>query len=160
MYSIDRMGNSNASNDEMHLEKLYQEVIRKLQALIDLSNKLAVQDEDKPHSYASLKLAVGKQDLTKHMTNWLRENWANPYPDEVTLQKLAKECGSSPAVVGNWLINARTRKWRPAIIKAYEMNRPANLLLQDAINIFNGRPMHEIGFFEEMGPPTKRSRNS
>jgi hypothetical protein len=159
VYSFARIGNNAPPIDEMHLEKLYQEVISKLQALIDLSNKLAIQDEVEPHGCASPKLAVGKQDLTKYMTNWLRDNWANPYPDEVTLQKLAEECGSSPTVVGNWLINARTRKWRPAIVKAYDMNRPAALLLEDSINIFSGRPVHEIGFFEEMGPPTKRSRN-
>ena len=160
IHSFARIGNNDPPNDEMHLENLYQEVISKLQALIDLSNKLAKQDEDELHGCASSpKLAVGKQDLTKYMTNWLRDNWANPYPDEVTLQKLAEECGSIPAVVGNWLINARTRKWRPAIVKAYDMNRPADLLLEDSINIFSGRPVHEIGFFEEMEPPTKRSRN-
>jgi hypothetical protein len=160
IYSFALIGNKNTPpNDEIHLEKLYQEVISKLQALIELSNKLAIQDEDESHGCASPKLAVGKQDLTKYMTNWLRDNWANPYPDEVTLQKMAEECGSSPTVVGNWLINARTRKWRPAIVKAYDMNRPADLLLEDSINIFSGRPVREIGFFEEMGPPTKRTRN-
>jgi hypothetical protein len=161
IYSFARIRNNTPPNDEMHLEKLYQEVISKLQALIDLSNKLAIQDEDEddPHGCASPKLAVGKQDLTKYMTNWLCDNWANPYPDEVTLHNMAHECGSSPPVVGNWLINARTRKWRPAIVKAYDMNRPADLLLEDSINIFSGRSVREIGFFEEMGPPTKRSRN-
>jgi hypothetical protein len=157
--SFARIGNTTPANDEMHLEKLFEEVISKLQALIDLSNKLAIQDEDEPHGCASPKLVLRKQDLTKYMTDWLRDNWANPYPDEVTLQKMAEECGSSPTVVGNWLINARTRKWRPAIVKAFDMNRPADLLLEDSINIFSGRPVREIGFFEEMGPPTKRSRN-
>jgi hypothetical protein len=159
IHSFVRIRDKTPPNDEMHLEKLYQEVISKLQALIDLSNKLAIHDEDESHDCASPKLAVRKQDLTKCMTNWLRGNWANPYPDEITLHMMAEECGSSPTVVGNWLINARTRKWRPAIVKAYEMNRPADLLLEDSIHIFSGRPVREIDFFEEMGPPTKRSRN-
>merc|ERR1712157_399177 len=28
-------------------------------------------------------------------------------------------------VISNWLINARTRKWRPAIVKAHQLARPA-----------------------------------
>lgn len=73
------------------------------------------------------------------MTNWLRENWTNPYPDEMGVAVMANECGTSPSVVSNWLINARTRKWRPAIKKAYLLHRTADHLLEDSMDIFDGK---------------------
>lgn len=39
---------------------------------------------------------------------------------------------------------ARTRKWRPAIVKAFDANRPYEHLLEDSIAIFDGRPVREI----------------
>ena len=47
--------------------------------------------------------------------------------------------------MSNWLINARTRKWRPAIVKAYDLGRPADVLLEDAVNLFQGVPLRDLG---------------
>ena len=176
----------------MKLQQLGEEIIHKLQALLDLSQKLQVQQQQLGRYYnnshprhppattatlsppradlsktsslltnsptsstassstsslintASSAKAMKKQDLSKYMTNWLRDNWTNPYPDDFALQQMSKECDSSTTVVSNWLINARTRKWRPAIVKAYDMNRPADLLLEDSINIFCGKPLRPL----------------
>ena len=170
------------------LQQLGEEVIHKLQALLDLSQKLQVQQQqqgryyDNSHrrqppatatlppppavlsktssmltnsptsstasssasSLINTAKSMKKQDLSKYMTDWLRDNWTNPYPDDFALHQMSKECNSSTTVVSNWLINARTRKWRPAIVKAYDMNRPADLLLEDSINIFCGKPLRPL----------------
>ena len=84
-----------------------------------------------------------KKDFSEVMNAWLRENWTNPYPDEEGLVQIANSCGCTTSVVSNWLINARTRKWRPAIVKAFENGRPASLLHEDSINIFDGKPLRQ-----------------
>ncbi|MFN9979583.1 MAG: hypothetical protein ACK53Y_06710, partial [bacterium] len=53
-------------------------------------------------------------------------------------------CGASKTVVNNWLINSRTRKWRPAIAKACALGRPTTLLKEDSIHIFDGKPVQEL----------------
>ena len=85
-----------------------------------------------------------KKDFADYMNHWLRDNWTNPYPDDDGLAEIAEECGTTPTVVSNWLINARTRKWRPAIVKAYDLGRPADLLEEDAINLFDGNALRDI----------------
>jgi Homeobox KN domain len=72
-------------------------------------------------------------------------NWTNPYPDDEGLVHLAADCGVTATVVSNWLINARTRKWRPAIVKATNLeDRPSSMLLEDSIRIFQGRPLRAV----------------
>jgi hypothetical protein len=93
--------------------------------------------DNSSHEYSKKKLA-------EYMTNWLRENWINPYPDEAGLSEMARECGASKTVVNNWLINSRTRKWRPAIAKACALGRPTFLLKEDSIHIFDGKPVQEL----------------
>jgi hypothetical protein len=80
------------------------------------------------------------------MTDWLLKNWTNPYPDDDGVVQLAGDCGVAPSVVSNWLINARTRKWRPAIVKATNLeDRPSSMLLEDSIRIFRGQPLRALG---------------
>ena len=38
--------------------------------------------------------------------------------------------------INNWLVNIRTRKWRPSIADAFDAKRPAALLLEDSVCIF------------------------
>jgi hypothetical protein len=110
------------------VERLYHETSDRLEALL-LS----------PSSFDSSITA--KVDMSVYMTAWLRENWINPYPDDIILNEMAAHCGTTPTVVSNWLINARTRKWRPAIAKAMQLNRPAKHLLEDSLCFFDGRPI-------------------
>jgi Homeobox KN domain len=86
----------------------------------------------------------GKKDLSSYMTNWLREHWTNPYPDDDGLEQMASDCETTQTVVSNWLINARTRKWRPAIVKACDMRRPAHLLRKDSMAIFAGLEVADL----------------
>lgn len=99
------------------------------------------------------KIEFSKKHFANYMNNWLRENWTNPYPDDDGLLSIANHCGTNSTVVSNWLINARTRKWRPAIVKAFHKGRPSELLKEDAINIFDGIPLREIPRIEVVGPP-------
>lgn len=85
-----------------------------------------------------------KKDFVKYMTTWLRNNWTNPYNDDAGLEQMAKECNTSIDVISNWLINARTRKWRPALRKAISLNRPADMLYEDSISIFDHKPISDI----------------
>lgn len=159
----------------LDMEKLCRGVLQKLQALLDLSRKLATQEQahflSGGQGRSAVDVAIGglaspglttppctpgkKQDLSKYMTQWLRENWTNPYPDEIAIQQMSSECGSTSTVISNWLINARTRKWRPSIIKAYEMERPADLLLEDSINIFCGKPVRKLDSILPMVSPVR-----
>jgi hypothetical protein len=118
------------------VERLYHETSDRLEALL-LS----------PSSVDSS--TASKVDMPVYMTAWLRENWINPYPDDIILNEMAAHCGTTPTVVSNWLINARTRKWRPAIAKAMELNRPAKHLLEDSLCFFDGRPSRALSASEQ-----------
>jgi len=85
-----------------------------------------------------------KKEFTEYMNCWLKQNWTNPYPDDEGLADIALFCGTTITIVSNWLINARTRKWRPAIIQAYDNERPAELLHEDSIRIFEGKKLMEL----------------
>jgi hypothetical protein len=78
------------------------------------------------------------------MNNWLRANWLNPYPAEAVSHQLAYETGENVHVVNTWLVNARSRRWRPAVQKAFELGRPSEYLLEDSINLFEDRPLRSI----------------
>ncbi|GAX20651.1 hypothetical protein FisN_32Hh034 [Fistulifera solaris] len=119
------------------VERLYHETSDRLEALL-LS----------PSSVESS--TATKVDMSVYMTAWLRENWINPYPDDIILSEMAAHCGTTPTVVSNWLINARTRKWRPAIAKAMELNRPAKHLLEDSLCFFDGRPIRPLSASEQI----------
>ena len=140
------------------LDNLWSSTVQKMKALIDMAQKEEnVSQFNIPSSPSltgkllspngSLPLAkTQKKKFAKYMSNWLIENWTNPYPDDDTLQDIARKSGMTSKEVGNWLINARTRKWRPAIIKAYNMNRPADVLLEDAIHIYQDTPVRKLDF--------------
>jgi hypothetical protein len=124
------------------LNALYQDTISKLSKLIENDGKTQLTP-DVP-KLISTQQNQKKKDFSDIMTGWLLDNWTNPYPDDDGLAGLAAETDTTPTIVGNWLINARTRKWRPAIIKATQnLDRPASLLLEDSINIFVGNPLRE-----------------
>ena len=151
---------------ESHLMKkkylgfLYEQTYLKLETLFQMASKnlrianISVQSSAESNTSKKAsnsnsmrrkkKDTSNKKDFTEFMNNWLRENWTNPYPDDDGLNQIAASCGTSSAVVSNWLINARTRKWRPAIVKAYGGGRPAELLKEDAINIFDGKPVRTL----------------
>lgn len=155
-----RRGNGIDTEDETRklLNFLYQETIAKLQSfiteyhqqpgdnLVSASGKLStiLPTVQFPDNASKIK-PLSKQNFTKYMTNWLRDNWTNPYPDDQNLTEMAAHCGTTVQVIGNWLINARTRKWRPAIVKATALGRPADLLLEDSIRIFDGKPVRDLG---------------
>ena len=91
-----------------------------------------------------LKRVYDKKIFTQCMNEWLIDNWTNPYPDDDGLTELAFINNTTSMIVSNWLINARTRKWRPAIVKAYKASRPASVLKEDSINFFKGLPLREL----------------
>jgi hypothetical protein len=163
IYSVGYIRNHDP-NPRAQLDMLCHETIHKLHALMDLSDKLGVQESTPVAQRSQLappNPPLEKTELSMYMTSWLRENWINPYPDEGVMKSMARDCGTTPTVVNNWLINARTRKWRPAIMKAYEMKRPAELLLEDSINIFSGEPLRKLDSVDDMlTSPSKRSRHA
>ncbi|GKY95791.1 hypothetical protein MPSEU_000539800 [Mayamaea pseudoterrestris] len=127
------------------LDTLYKDTTRKL---CDLLNTSASHVGLIAGGIPKVISAEGsaKKNFPRIMTAWLVSNWTNPYPDEEGLAELAFATDTSATVVGNWLINARTRKWRPAIVKASKhMDRPASLLLEDSINIFSNCPLRTLG---------------
>jgi hypothetical protein len=148
-----------ANEQSRLLSILYNETIQKMEALIDMAQNLAdaeaaarvVANQSVAAAAATTK-PDGKKDFAEYMQQWLKDNWTNPYPDDDGLAEIAQDCDTTKNVVGNWLINARTRKWRPAIVKAYELSRPADMLLEDSINIFEGKPVREIEGYPSVPP--------
>jgi Homeobox KN domain len=136
------------------LDKLYEETAQKLKSLIAAYQKQRHSGHGKPSAIPSTPLYASgmipkdppmpKQEFSAYMMKWLRENWTNPYPDDEGVVELANHCGVTVHVISNWLINARTRKWRPSIVKASEMGRPALVLFEDSLNIFDGKPLRDL----------------
>ena len=120
------------------MEELYHQTIQKMHVLAEM---MASDDtEQRSHLVAEETPSepLAKKDMAQYMMNWLRENFTNPYPDDEVAAQLAKDCGTTTEVIRNWLINARVRKWKPAIMKAFDANRPSKFLLEDSIKIFDG----------------------
>lgn len=156
------------------LDALYEEICQKLQNITSafiktskgygsiqgptavLSQPTSVKVPAPKHTdlSKSMNKHQTKQELGKYMTSWLRANFTNPYPDDEGLIQMANHCGTTNQVISNWLINARTRKWRPAIIKATELGRPSDMLLEDSMNIFDGKPVRRIGTKQTKTTPT------
>ena len=153
----------------MLLDDLCKNTIQKMKALIVMVESETAEDQvvaeaTPPPSKAAAgpRSTVSKKQFAEYMSAWLRQNWTNPYPDEDGLVEMAAACDTTSTVVGNWLINARTRKWRPAIVKAFEMGRPADLLLEDSLNVFDGQPLRDLapGENTEFYPAAKRTKRN
>ena len=87
-----------------------------------------------------------KVNVNEYLVHWLRQNWVNPYPCNQVLDALAQDCGTSPHTMNIWLTNARSRYWRPAMKRALELGRPSEYLLEDSINIFDGKAIRNLDF--------------
>lgn len=125
------------------LDTLYDQTTAKLHSMLHSLEKKLCGDTEAPSSATSSmsKPPLPKSELGSFMTAWLRKNFTNPYPDDDELNRMAQHCGTTTKIISNWLINARTRKWRPAIQKACNLGRPADMLLEDSINFFDGAPI-------------------
>lgn len=125
------------------LDALYDQTTAKLHSmLLSLQKQLFGNTAQPAVAPSSLsKSPLPKNELGSFMTAWLRKNFINPYPDDDELNRMAFHCGTTTKIISNWLINARTRKWRPAIQKACNLGRPADMLLEDAVNFFDGAPI-------------------
>jgi Homeobox KN domain len=135
------------------LDALYDETIDKLHSMfLRLQSKLfgdtAPNETKSVVTTSATKAPLPKNELGSYMATWLRQNFTNPYPDDDELNRMAIHCGTTTKIISNWLINARTRKWRPAIQKACNLGRPADMLLEDSINFFDGTPLRAPS-----GPP-------
>jgi Homeobox KN domain len=106
------------------LFKVYHQTICKMNALVDSSRRF-----EKSKNVECAEMGV-------HMTRWLIMNWTNPYPEVENLNELATACNTTTQVINNWLINARTRKWRPALQNAFQMRRPVRCLRDDSVKFF------------------------
>jgi hypothetical protein len=139
------------------LDTIYKETIHSLRALTAKASDTTVQphtlfpdstsvtdDTAGDSTFTTPTVVLPKKDFASYMTSWLRDNWTNPYPDEDGLAEMALATATTPVIVSNWLINARTRKWRPAIVKATELDRPTHLLLEDSIRIFDGETVRDL----------------
>jgi hypothetical protein len=125
-------------------DRIYKETISKLEALNTAIAKVDVSDNE---------------DFADYMFGWLQQNWIYPFPDEDEMQRLGNACGVPPKQINNWLINARTRKWRPSILKAFSLNRPLGMLEDDSLLFSEGKkavpfPLRSFDTTEEPGIET------
>mmetsp|Transcript_5138 Transcript_5138/g.8545 ORF Transcript_5138/g.8545 Transcript_5138/m.8545 type:complete len:226 (+) Transcript_5138:1-678(+) len=108
------------------------------------------------------------------MHSWIKNNFVSPFPDALMLTRLANymilqlRCitvskseakileDSSPSdyrrnlmnittdKISNWLVNRRVRRWRPAIQRAFDQRRPAALLLEDSLRIYEQKKLRPL----------------
>ena len=118
----------------MLLDTLYSDTVDSLQNLLN------------PRKVPIATRHIPKQDFSKYMNQWLIDNWSNPYPDDTILQQISTICSVPTQVISNWLINARTRKWRPAIVRALQLphHRPSCMLLEDSLHIYLNKPIRNL----------------
>merc|ERR1711982_64354 len=110
---------------------------------------------------------IKRERFNRIVMEWFRTNFWNPFPCDTVFSNLVHNLVSSDCLVltisdakklidlappsaylykkdiaieklTNFLINTRTRKWRPAVEKAFDLRRPASMLLEDALAIFDG----------------------
>lgn len=157
-------GNNDTMADKSFaFTQMYSTFIQQIKALITLAQKLqdeeqseqasrtlkpertgSVDSDDSDAIHPIFRRVYNKKGFTAYMNQWLVQNWTNPYPDDEGLADLAELNGTTHTIVSNWLINARTRKWRPAIVKAFEMGRPADMLKEDSINVFERKRLRKL----------------
>ena len=59
--------------------------------------------------------------------------------------------------INNWLVNIRTRKWRPSIADAFDAKRPAALLLEDSVRVFDEKKLRSIKGWDASKVPSEYS---
>lgn len=107
---------------------------RQLQALVD--SVLPTKNSDLSSKSFDTVTKTKRQSLNFHMMSWVSCNWKNPFPDDEALNYLTNFLIENQSVslsskditrlnrgeplvsitsekIDNWLVNARTRKWRP-----------------------------------------------
>jgi len=141
-----RLSAQSTSEKMSLLHNLYAETIQQMTSLVEMTRMLGPMEKE--DAEPEIKPELPNREFAEYMTMWLKKHWTNPYPDDAGLEMMANDCGKTITVVSNWLINARTRKWRPSIVKAFELKRPANLLLEDSINLFDGEPLRDLTEYE------------
>lgn len=154
----------NDENDCDKVETMCLNVIAKLKGLCQLCDKVAqveMKMEDGrttpdqgvasiPSTPQSVNRrgkvpSTPKQDeLDRYMSQWLADNWVNPFPDDSTVHSIAISHEVDYDKVANWLINNRSRKWRKVIQKAFDLGRPAELLMEDSLRMFLKEPLRPI----------------
>ena len=63
---------------------------------------------------------------------------ANPAEYHMSAVNIANE------KISNWLVNTRSRRWRPSFATAFDEKRPVALLLEDSLKIFIGEKLRPI----------------
>lgn len=112
-------------------------------------------------SHAPLNNKAKWQLFSSHLTAWMCQssNWKNPQPDSVVLKQMADyfiniDCvpgvdgtateAEAIAKISTWLLNFRTRHWRPSLEQAFDLKRPAMLLLEDSLRTFKNDTLRPV----------------
>ena len=151
------VSNKHDQEKKVLFNKLYSDSLMHMKALVQMSEHISSKNDTSitlhqdakndqqrrtlNHEYPNQSIVTREFDkkfFTNYMNKWLKNNWTNPYPDDEGLAIMATENCTTETIISNWLINARTRKWRPSIVKAFELERPADMLMEDSIRIFDG----------------------
>lgn len=87
---------------------------------------------------------------------WLFSNFSNPYPDGGDKRRLISQTGLSMTQINNWLINARSRVWKPTVeIMSGERVRTEMTSKEDRCFDFKNEPRAEFdGDYFPVAAPT------
>ena len=155
-------------------EAVLDTIIEKRTATAALAAPAVSFDNGSTASRKTLPMVVNPADAFQNSMNfWLRMNWCNPFPDDLMNAHLARflvDNGCVPLTtkdvkaleglnpveydkmmiklatdkISNFLVNTRTRKWRPSLFRAFDLRRPAGLLLEDSIRIYEEKELRPL----------------
>jgi Homeobox KN domain len=87
---------------------------------------------------------MSKHDFNHYMTQWLRDNFIYPYPDNDMVDDMASHTGRTKSTINNWLSNNRSRKWYHIMETVLQYKRPSDYFYEDCVNLFDGKPLRVL----------------
>ena len=89
------------------------------------ANNQAASSQPRPQATESQ--GSGRQIIPKHkkdyLNNWIESRFSNPYASDEEKAELSSLLDLSPATIFNYLINARTRSWKPQLLNLWDENQ-------------------------------------
>eukprot|EP00985_Skeletonema_marinoi_P009991 scaffold4708_cov116-Skeletonema_marinoi.AAC.13 len=167
------------TSHDSNADHVINETIGQIEALMEMV--LSARAGSSLHVSSTTKAIAVLPSSTKEknemfqtkMSNWLLQNWTNPFPDTAALNFLANHLLQAQCIVlkannahvlagksfeerqcymikkackkiETYLVNSRIRIWRKIIEDAFDLRRPAYLLLEDSLRLCEGKALRPI----------------
>eukprot|EP00984_Skeletonema_dohrnii_P023192 scaffold12264_cov118-Skeletonema_dohrnii-CCMP3373.AAC.8 len=167
------------TSHDSNADHVISETIGQVEALMEMvlsaraGSSQHVSSTTKPIAVLPSSIKKKNEMFQTKMSNWLLQNWTNPFPDTAALNFLANHLLQAQCIVvkdndahvpagktfeerqcymikkackkiETYLVNSRLRKWRKSIEDAFDLRRPAYLLLEDSLRLCEGKELRPI----------------